>query len=100
MIDRPTDPAPSDPEAKLGQQLAELELAVARVGECMGRVMRTVQTIKMSQLTAEHTVRTIREAKRNDRLWLVDLERKTRADREALEALTERVRELESTAAE
>lgn len=86
--DRPTDPAPADQEAKLGQQLAELELAVARVGECMGRVMYTVQSIKVSQLTAEHTVRTIREAKRNDRLWLVDLEK--------------RVRELEkeSTAAE
>lgn len=76
--DRPTDPAPADQEAKLGQQLAELELAVARVGECMGRVMYTVQAIKMSQLTTEHRTHAISEAKRNDRLWLVDLERRVR----------------------
>jgi hypothetical protein len=76
--DRPTDPAPSDPEAQLGQQLAELELAIARVGELCGKVNYTVNAIKISQLTAEHTVRTIREAKHNDRRWLVDLERRVR----------------------
>jgi hypothetical protein len=84
--DRPTDPAPTDPEARLGQQLAELELALARVGELVGKVHYTINAIKVSQLTAEHRTHAISEAKRNDRRWLVDLER--------------RVRELESTAAE
>lgn len=81
-----TIPAPADHEAKLGQQLSELELACARVGELVGRVMFTVNAIKVSQLTVEHRTHAIHEAKLNDRRWLVDLER--------------RLRELEGTAAE
>ncbi len=76
--DRDTIPAPTDYEAKLGVQLAELELALARVGELVGRVQHTVSAIKMSQLTVEHRTHTISEAKRNDRRWLVDLERRVR----------------------
>lgn len=76
--DRPTDPAPKDHEARLAQQLAELELALARVGELVGRVNHTVSLIKLAVQTTEHQVSTIREAKRNDRRWLVDLERRLR----------------------
>lgn len=76
--DRETDPAPEDEAGKLGQQLAELELACARVGELVGRVMYTVNAIKVSQLTVEHRTHAISAAKRNDRLWLVNLERRMR----------------------
>jgi hypothetical protein len=73
-----TIPAPTDPEAKLSQQLAELELALARVGELVGRVNYTINAIKVSQLTVEHRTHAISESKRNDRRWLVDLERRVR----------------------
>jgi hypothetical protein len=73
-----TERAPEDLEGRLGQQLAELELACARVGECLGKVAYTVNAIKVSQLTVEHRTNTISEAKRNDRRWLVDLERRVR----------------------
>ena len=76
--DKDTTPAPADFEAKLGQQLSELELACARVGELVGRVMFTVNAIKVSQLTVEHRTHAIHEAKLNDRRWLVDLERRLR----------------------
>ena len=76
--DRDTERAPEDFEGKLGQQLAELELACARVGELVGRVNQTVTLIKLSQLTVEHRTHAISEAKRNDRRWLVDLERRVR----------------------
>lgn len=77
--DRDTIPAPSDIEGKLGYQLAELEMALARVGECTGKLLQTVNAIKVSQLTVEHRTHAISEAKRNDRRWLVDLERRMRA---------------------
>lgn len=76
--ERETDPAPSVPAGQLGQQLAELELACARVGELVGKVMYTVNAIKVSQLTVEHRTHAIHEAKINDRRWLVDLERRVR----------------------
>lgn len=76
--DQDTIPAPEDFEGKLGQQLAELELACARVGECLGKVAYTVNAIKVSQLTVEHRTHAIHEAKINDRRWLVDLERRMR----------------------
>ena len=78
--DRPTDPVPAgdDPEARLAHQLAELELAIARVGELCGKVMQTVAAIKISQLTVEHRTHVIHDAKRADRRWLVDLERRMR----------------------
>lgn len=78
MSEHDTIPAENDPERRLAQQLSELELAVMRVGELCGKVLTTVNAIKMSQLTVEHRTNVIHEAKRNDRRWLVDLERRVR----------------------
>lgn len=76
--DRDTVPAPADLEAKLGQQLAQLELACANIGDLLGKINFTINAIKMSALTTEHRTHVIHEAKRNDRRWLVDLERRVR----------------------
>ena len=76
--ERDTMRAPKDPEARLAHDVAELELALVRVGELVGKVHQTVNAIKMSQLTIEHRTHAISESKRNDRRWLVDLERRVR----------------------
>jgi hypothetical protein len=57
-----TEPAPKDPEGKLSYQLAELELAIYRVGELMRDVNLTVLQLRLAQQTEEHRVNVIQDA--------------------------------------
>jgi len=81
--DRDTDsegtaPAPKDPEARLAHQLAELELAVFRVGEVLDKVNHTVSLLRLSQGTSEHRLNKVQDAAEVQAEQLEDHERRLR----------------------
>ncbi len=60
--DRPTDPAPSDPYARLGQEISELKLALMRVGELAGKLNHTLSMVALAEGTLEHRVNVVTDS--------------------------------------
>jgi hypothetical protein len=60
--DRDTEPAPADSGARLGKQLAELEIAIYRVGELLSGLQHTVSLLRLAQGTEEHRLNRIQDA--------------------------------------
>ena len=57
-----TEPAPKNPETRASYQIAELELAIYRVGEILSDLKGTVLQLRLAQGTEEHRVNVIQDA--------------------------------------
>jgi hypothetical protein len=73
-----TMPAPKDPKGKLGRQLAELELAIYRVGELLHGLQQTASMLRLAQATEEHRLNTVQDVAEVHGLALEDHERRLR----------------------
>jgi hypothetical protein len=55
----PTIPAPVDPESCLALDIAELKLALVRVGECIDKVNLTILKVAIAESTLEHRLNVV-----------------------------------------
>lgn len=73
--EHPTDPAPAGVEGDLAEALG----AVREVSALAVRLETALLRLSLAIVTLEHRANAEREKRHNDRLWLVDLERRMRA---------------------
>lgn len=73
--EHPTDPAPGGVEGDLAEALGAVR-EVSALAVCLETALLR---LSLAIVTLEHRANTDREKRHNDRLWLVDLERRMRA---------------------
>lgn len=78
MIDRErdTDPVPKDPAARLAHDVAELQRALLRVGDLVGKVNHSIAMLNLAERTIEHRVNTIQDVAEVQGQTLADHERR------------------------
>lgn len=81
-----TERPPKDPVANLAHTVAELQLALMRVGELVGKVNHSITLLNLAENTLEHRVNVVTDSANVHALQLADHE--------------DRLDQLESTAAE
>ncbi len=78
MTDRNADttPAPKDPAARLAHDVAELQLAILRVGDLVSRVNQSITLLNLAERTAEHRINTLQDLAEDQNEQLEDHERR------------------------